>query len=93
MCYTILYKLFIGEINLSPRGGYRGKQAVRKSRKLDTTKITVYKTNRDQLNEISEQLNIPVVEFIYRVLNHKDFSNILNDIKSNITDNWHEQEI
>lgn len=78
---------------MSPRGGYRGSHAVRKSRKLPTTKIAVYEQCHERFNELSKYLGIPVVEIIYRIQNHKDFENMLESIKQNITDNWHEQSI
>jgi hypothetical protein len=78
---------------MSPRGGYRGAQAVRKSRKLPTTKIAVYEECHAKFNNLAKYLNIPVVEIIYRILNYKDFDIMIEDIKQHIPDNWHEQEI
>jgi hypothetical protein len=78
---------------MSPRGGYRGAHAVRKSRKLPTNKIAVYQQCHQKFNELSRNLGIPVVEVIYRILNHKDFKNMIDNIKQNIDENWHEQKI
>jgi len=78
---------------MSPRGGYRGSHAVRKSRKLPTTKIAVYQQCHEKFNELSKYLGIPVVEIIYRILKHDDFEHVIESIKQNIDENWHEQEI
>ena len=78
---------------MSPRGGYRGTHAVKKSRKLPTAKIAVYEECRDKINGLADKLNIPVVEFIYRIINHPNFDSMLKDIEENLADNWHEQVI
>ena len=75
------------------RGGYRGAHAVKKSRKLPTAKIAVYEESRDRINEIAAEVGVPVVELIYRVINHPTFEGMIEDIKLNLIQNWHEQVI
>ena len=78
---------------MSPRGGYRGKQAVKKSRNLPTANITTYILDKERLKLVSEQLNVPVVEVVHRVLSHKDFGLMVEDISKNLVENWHEQDL
>ena len=75
------------------RGGYRGEHAVKKSRKIPTTKVSAYEICRDNLNEISAEIGIPVVEIIYRVLNNKGFPALIDDIKANLSENWAAQNL
>ena len=78
---------------MTPRGGYRGKHAVKKSRNLPTANITAYIPDKERLKQLSEQLKIPVVELLHRILKSPDFEKTIEAIKANIVDNWHEQEI
>jgi len=74
------------------RGGYREK-AIKKSRKIPTTKVSAYEICRDKLNELSSEMGIPVVEIIYRVINNKGFPAMIDDIKANLSKNWAEQNL
>lgn len=78
---------------MSPRGGYRGSHAIRKTRRMPTTKATVYVPDYVELKTLSERLQIPVVEVLHRVLKNKDFEKTIKKIEANIDENWHEQEI
>lgn len=64
-----------------PRGGRR-EGAGRKGSGKPTTKATIYIEDRDKLNDYAKSLNIPVNEFIHRVINHPDFNNFIANIKS-----------
>ena len=70
------------------RGGKR-EGAGRPSRKLPITKITVYTEIRDKLNDMAKKASIPVVELVYRIVKHKNFDNIVNEV---IADNWNEHD-
>ena len=78
---------------MTPRGGNRGHIFGKKSRKQPITKVSVYESSREKLKELSYEFKIPVVEIIYRILNHTDFPKIQENIKYNVADNWHEQDI
>lgn len=78
---------------MTPRGGYRGPQAIRKTRKIPTTKATIYKPDYEDLKALSEYLKIPVVEVLHRILKSPGFEKAIDAIKDNITENWHEQEL
>lgn len=65
---------------MSPRGGKR-EGAGRPSRGLPTTKVTVYQETRDLLNQYAKELDMPVVELMYRLVNCDDFKDIIEKIK------------
>lgn len=65
----------------------------KKSRNKPTSKVTVYEDCRQILKNISYELKIPVVEIIYRILNHKNFILMLEDMKNNIDKDWHKQDL
>lgn len=78
---------------MTPRGGFRGFVPERKSRKLPTTKVSVYEITRDYLNNLSDRLKMPVVEILYRIFKHPDINNIINEIETRKQEDWHKQEI
>lgn len=79
----------------SQRGGYRGEKAVKFSRRLPTIKATVYRMDYEKLSDIAKRpyVNIPIVELIHRIVNHKNFSFVIREITDNLEERWHEQEI
>jgi len=64
-----------------PRGGAR-TGAGRKSRKLDTSKIAAYIQDRELLNQLAIELDIPVVELLHQIIIHKDFNNLIENLKT-----------
>lgn len=64
-----------------PRGGKR-EGAGRKSRKLDTSKIAAYIQDRELLNQLAIELDIPVVELLHQIITHKDFNNLIENLKT-----------
>lgn len=77
----------------SQRGGYRGKHAVKFSRRLPTIKATAYRMDYDKLSNLAKNINIPIIELIHRIVNHKNFNLVIRDITDNIEERWHEQDI
>ena len=63
------------------RGGLR-EGAGRKSSGKPTTKATIYTEDRELLNSLAKELNIPVNELIHRVFRNNKLTNILEEIKS-----------
>ena len=63
------------------RGGKR-ENSGRKSRKLETSKISAYIQDRELLNKLALELDIPVVELLHQVIINKDFSNLIENIKT-----------
>lgn len=63
-----------------PRGGFRAG-AGRKGSGKPTTKATIYIEDREKLNNYAKSLNIPVNEFIHRIINHPDFREFLAGMK------------
>lgn len=80
---------------MSPRGGYRGEHAVRFSRKSPIARATIYKSDYEKLQACTNgyKIKIPVVELLHRIIVHKDFPIMVEDIGQNIDERWHEQEI
>lgn len=63
-----------------PRGGTR-KGAGRKGTGKPTTKATIYIEDRELLNSYAKSLNIPVNEFIHRVINNPSFVDFIAGMK------------
>ena len=76
------------------RGGYR-ENAARFSRKSPIARATVYKSDYEKLQAYANgfKIKIPVVELLHRVINHANFSNTIQEIESNISERWHEQDL
>ena len=64
-----------------PRGGKR-EGAGRKPSLNQTTKATIYLSDRPLLNSYAHSLGIPVNELIHKVINHPKFNNIIDDLKN-----------
>ena len=79
ICYYLIKK--VKEDFKMGRGGSR-EGAGRKSTGKPTTKATIYVEDRELLNSIAKDLNIPVNELIHRVLKNNKLMNILEEIKS-----------
>lgn len=68
------------EITKNTHGGKRDG-AGRKKTGRTTTKATIYKSDRELINNYALSLGIPVNELIHRIFNHKDFEKLLEDIE------------
>lgn len=62
------------------RGGLR-EGAGRKSSGKPTTKATIYTEDRELLNSLAKELNIPVNELIHRVIRNEKFKEYIEKIK------------
>jgi len=55
--------------------------AGRRSRKLETGKISAYIQDREFLNQLANELEIPVVELLHQILIHKSFNKLFLKIQ------------
>jgi hypothetical protein len=62
-----------------PRGGKR-EGAGRKGNNKPNTKATIYLEDRQILNEYAKSLNLPVNEFLHRVINDEHFSSFIQEL-------------
>ncbi|MBP7212431.1 hypothetical protein KBA27_06305 [bacterium] len=62
------------------RGGKR-EGAGRKSRKLDKSKVSAYIQDRELLNQLAKELEIPTIELLHQVIIHKDFNSIIEELR------------
>lgn len=65
---------------MSPRGGKR-EGAGRPSRKLPTTKISVYKETHELINKYAKEFDIPVVELMYYITENSEFDDFMNKVR------------
>lgn len=73
------------------RGGKR-EGAGRKSRKLETSKVSVYLEDRDILNKLAKLLHIPTIELLHQIIEHKNFVKLVMDLESSgIKKDWHKK--
>ena len=74
------------------RGGKR-EGAGRKSRKLETGKISAYIQDRDVLNKLAKLLKIPTVELLHQVVEHPDFVQLVMKIEAlGVKKDWYKVE-
>ncbi len=62
-----------------PRGGKR-EGAGRKGNNKPNTKATIYLEDRELLNNYAKSLNLPVNEFLHRIINDKRFTTFIKDL-------------
>lgn len=62
-------------------GGKR-EGAGRKSRGLEKGKISAYIQDRELLNQLAKELEIPVIELLHQILMHKDFTKLIEKLKN-----------
>ena len=62
-----------------PRGGKREGSGRKKTGRV-TTKATIYLEDRELLNTYAESLNIPVNEFIHRLLSNGKFKEFISKL-------------
>ena len=62
------------------RGGAR-VGAGRPRTGINTTKATIYKSDRELINSYASALNVSVNELIHRIFHHEDFEKYFNKLK------------
>lgn len=65
---------------MGKRGGAR-VGAGRPRTGINTTKATIYKSDRELINSYASALNVSVNELFYRIFHHEDFKNYFEKLK------------
>lgn len=75
-------------MTLSGRGGERKGSGRPKTNKT-STKATIYLEERENLNSLAKELNMPVNEMLHQIIKNKNFPSLIEDIKNDPNkDSW-----